>query len=64
MTLSSSSCSLLVVEYYSSLRDLLIFMARLGELTQRLVTMTPEGMPERPFFTYDPKQHELRYTLD
>jgi hypothetical protein len=48
----------------SSLRDLLVFMSRLGELTQKLVAMTPENMREYPFFTYDPKHRELRYTQD
>ncbi|MCI0569549.1 MAG: hypothetical protein L0Y66_02245 [Myxococcaceae bacterium] len=37
-----------------ALRELLRFMAQLGDLTKKRVVMTPENAPELPIYEYDP----------
>lgn len=37
-----------------SLRELLRFMARLGDVTRKRVVMTPENARELPIYAYDP----------
>ncbi len=45
-----------------SLRDVLAFMIYLGDVVGKTVIMTPENVPESPFFSYDPNEHRLMWT--
>jgi hypothetical protein len=43
------------------LQSLLIFLAELGALTRKPVTLTPEGLQAYPIFRYDPDDARVHY---
>lgn len=49
------------VQTARDMEALTTFMARLGDLLRKRVTLTPENGPEDPILEYDPAARETRY---
>jgi hypothetical protein len=45
----------------ASVRELLRFMARVGDLTGKRVVMTPENVREHPIYAYDPATQRMSW---